>query len=259
MSRIRYLKPDFFKDEDLALLPFETRLFFAGLWNFADKAGRLENRPRRLKIEIFPYDNVDIEKCIKELSKSKNGSNKPFIQEYEIDGCQYIQITNWEKHQRPHHTEKESLIPPVPLSREREKGKGMEKQLEASRELDNGAITVKTTLSDNIIVREIVEDLNNVVDSNYKYTTKLTISLINARLKDGFTLDDFKAVHRKMFKCWFNKPDYVRFLRPETLYGNKFEGYLNQKEVNNLMSDVSIHNKAVIEGWLKKKGQENED
>ncbi|HCL00410.1 MAG TPA: hypothetical protein DHW42_09955, partial [Candidatus Marinimicrobia bacterium] len=107
MSRIRYLKPDFFKDEDLALLPFEVRLFFAGLWNFADKAGRLENRPRRLKIEIFPYDNVDVEKCIKTLSKPKNGSNKPFIQEYEVDDCQYIQIINWEKHQKPHHTEKD--------------------------------------------------------------------------------------------------------------------------------------------------------
>ena len=145
MARIRYLKPDFFKDEDLATLPYEVRLFFAGLWNFADKAGRLEDRPLRLKAEIFPYDNVDIEKCLVLLSKPKNGSGKPFIQRYEVDRDKYIQIVNWEKHQKPHHTEQDSRFPPAPPM---EKGmeKGMEKQDEASSGLRNGVATVKKPL-----------------------------------------------------------------------------------------------------------------
>jgi len=147
MARIRYLKPDFFKDEDLAELPFEVRLFFAGLWNFADKSGRLEERPKRLKVEIFPYDKVDIEKCLKLLSKPKNGSNKPFIQRYAVENEHYIQIVNWEKHQKPHHTESDSKIPPAPpMEKGTIKEKGMEKQLKASKRLRNGEITVKEPL-----------------------------------------------------------------------------------------------------------------
>jgi len=69
MARIRYLKPEFFKDEDLAVLLYETRLFFAGLWGLADKSGRLEDRPARLKAEIFPYDNIDPENMLQQLTR----------------------------------------------------------------------------------------------------------------------------------------------------------------------------------------------
>ena len=64
MARIRYLKPDFFKDEDIKELSFETRLFYQGLWVQADRDGRGEDRPERLKIEIMPYDEIDAEKII---------------------------------------------------------------------------------------------------------------------------------------------------------------------------------------------------
>lgn len=171
MARIRYLKPEFFKDEDLAVLPFETRLFFAGLWGLADKAGRLEDRPIRLKAEIFPYDSVDAEKCLEQLSKPKNGSGKPFINRYITDNQRYIEIINWEKHQKPHHTEKNSVIPsPPPIGPKRRKEakeeinlnlkgmeKGMEKQLEASAPLSNGDITVKPLLITTTSSEEIIE------------------------------------------------------------------------------------------------------
>lgn len=146
MARIRYLKPDFFKDEDLAERPYWVRLLFAGLWNIADKEGRLEDRVKRIKVDVFPYDNVDIEKGLQELSKPKNGSRKPFIQRYEIEGNRYIQIVNWNKHQKPHHTEQASKIPPAPPLLLLIMEKGMEKQDEASKELRNGEGTVKTPL-----------------------------------------------------------------------------------------------------------------
>ena len=149
MPRIRYLKPEFFKDEDLAELSFETRLFFAGLWNFADKAGRLEDRPLRLKVEIFPYDKVNIEMCLVALSQPKNGSGRPFIQRYVVENEKYIQIVNWGKHQKPHHTEGESKIPPCPPLdiKTMEKGMGMEKQHEGGMELRNGEVTVNKPLN----------------------------------------------------------------------------------------------------------------
>ena len=111
MARIRYLKPEFFIDEDLKNLPYEARLFFAGLWCHADKAGRLEDRPERLKVQIMPYDKIDPEKILTLLSSNKS-TGKPYINRYSVNGSKYIQILQWENHQKPHHTEKDSVIPP---------------------------------------------------------------------------------------------------------------------------------------------------
>ena len=195
MARIRYLKPDFFKDEDLATLPFEVRLFFAGLWNFADKAGRLEDRPLRLKVDIFPYDKVDIDKCLSLLTKPKNGSQKPFIQRYEVNGERFIQIINWDKHQKPHHTEVNSHIPkPPPLTtpiKIMEKGMGMEKQHEASTELSNGDITVKEPLITHPPHVSITnDDLKNLIET---YGIGLVREYISR-------LNDYAAQKPKKFK-----------------------------------------------------------
>ena len=114
MARIRYLKPDFFKDEDIKELPYEARLFYQGLWVQADREGRGEDRPERLKIEIMPYDEVDAEKIMKLLSCPKKNGKRPFIVRYAIDGEKYYQIINWQKHQKPHKTERNSDIPSPP-------------------------------------------------------------------------------------------------------------------------------------------------
>lgn len=112
MARIRYLKPDFFKDEHIKDLPYAARLFYQGLWCIADREGRLEDRPERLKIEIMPYDKIDIEKTLSQLAEPKKNSTRPFIIRYQIGEEKYIQIVKWLEHQRPHHTEKKSIIPP---------------------------------------------------------------------------------------------------------------------------------------------------
>ena len=106
MSRIRTIKPDFFIDEDVAKLKPLTRILFTGLWCLADKAGRLEDRPQRIKIQILPYDNIDINSALDDLA------NASFIIRYTIEDQKLIQIRSFNKHQRPHHTEKESELPP---------------------------------------------------------------------------------------------------------------------------------------------------
>jgi hypothetical protein len=114
MARIRSLKPDFFKDEDLAVLPYEARLLYTGLWCYADKEGRLEDRPKYLKVEIFPYDNINIEKFLNLLC-SPNVQDRPdkvFIRRYTVNDRKYIDIPEFLNHQSPHHTEKESVLPP---------------------------------------------------------------------------------------------------------------------------------------------------
>jgi hypothetical protein len=106
MSRIRTIKPDFFIDEDVAKLKPLTRILFTGLWCLADKAGRLEDRPQRIKIQILPYDNIDIDAALDDLN------NAAFIIRYTADDQKLIQIRSFQKHQRPHHTEKDSEFPP---------------------------------------------------------------------------------------------------------------------------------------------------
>jgi len=255
MARIRSLKPDFFKDEDLATLSFDVRLFFAGLWNFADKAGRLEDRPLRLKAEIFPYDDVDVKNCLDSLSKPKNGSGKPFIQRYEVNGEKFIQIINWEKHQKPHPTEKESEIPPYNPLLEKGKGMGMvsgyRSVVQAQVGLSNVYLHVKDTLN------EIIADFNEVFGTRYKTNTKIVQDLVSARIKDKFTLDDFKTVHRKMLRCWGADEKMCKFLRPQTLYSNKFEAYLNQKEFTTKLSENGVKAYIVGKEWLRKE-QEKE-
>lgn len=105
MSRSRNIKPGFFKNEELSELPFEYRILFQGLWCEADREGRLEDRPKRLKIEIFPYDAVDIDAGLDALDRAR------FIDRYEVAGTRYIQIITFLKHQNPHKREAESVIP----------------------------------------------------------------------------------------------------------------------------------------------------
>jgi hypothetical protein len=105
MARARNIKPGFFTNEDLVELDFATRLLFVGLWTVADRDGRLQDRPKKIKIDVFPADNLDVDAMLQALH------NGGFIARYEVNGGKFIQITNWTKHQNPHHTEKASDIP----------------------------------------------------------------------------------------------------------------------------------------------------
>ena len=76
--------------------------------------------------------------------------------------------------------------------------------------------------------QEITEYLNNKTGSSYRHSTKKTKDLIKARFNEGFTLEDFKIVIDKKSVEWMNT-DMQKYLRPETLFGTKFESYLNQQ------------------------------
>lgn len=89
------------------------------------------------------------------------------------------------------------------------------------------------------VAEDIVTFLNSVTGSNYRSTTDKTRKLIAARIAEGFAVDDFKTVITKKAKEWTGT-DMAQYLRPETLFGTKFEGYLNQPEVkNNRRSPIS--------------------
>ena len=85
---------------------------------------------------------------------------------------------------------------------------------------------------DNIPYADIVDYMNLKSNSKYKSSTKKTKDLIKARYNEGFTLDDFKKVIDNKTAEWLNDPNMSKYLRPETLFGTKFESYLNQKGGN---------------------------
>lgn len=76
--------------------------------------------------------------------------------------------------------------------------------------------------------KEIIDYLNIKAKTNYKSTTKKTQTLIKARINEGFTINDFKTVIDHKVDDWLNDRNMREYLRPETLFGTKFEGYLNQ-------------------------------
>lgn len=75
---------------------------------------------------------------------------------------------------------------------------------------------------------EIISCLNEKTKKHYKANTQKTVRLIRARLKEGFMVEDFKAVIQKKCDDWLGNEKMERYLRPETLFGTKFEGYLNE-------------------------------
>ena len=229
LARIRYLKPDFFKDEDLAELPFQTRLFYAGLWCLADREGRLEDRPKRLKAEIFPYEKADTEDMLQSLAKPKTSGN-PYILRYEADGFRCIQILSWSRHQKPHHTEKDSFLPPIPPSLLNTKGMGNLNQLEASAGLNNVPLTVKNTLkTKHDEAKEVINHLNSKTGKSFRITDS-NLKFVLSRLSDGFSLSELKNVIDKKAVEW-SGTDMDKYLRPETLFNaTKFQSYLNEKE-----------------------------
>ena len=105
MARIRMIKPEFFDDPDVSDLSPLARLFFIGLWTQADREGRLQDDPRRLKARLFPYEPVDIEALAVELH------GKDMIRRYrDGNGNGFIWIRTFSKHQRPHPKEPASVI-----------------------------------------------------------------------------------------------------------------------------------------------------
>ena len=89
-----------------------------------------------------------------------------------------------------------------------------------------------TTLSkkkekDNNIYSLVIDYLNKKANTNYRASTKNTQSFINARVSEGYTVEDFKKVIDSKSKEWLNT-DFEKYLRPATLFGTKFENYLNE-------------------------------
>ncbi len=80
----------------------------------------------------------------------------------------------------------------------------------------------------NGFISEAIQYLNERTGMSYRFTTKATIRHLTARVREGFTIEDVKLVIDCKVAGWLNDPKMFGYLRPETLFGPKFEGYLNE-------------------------------
>ena len=103
--RSRIVKPGLFSNEEMAELPIPTRYLFVALWCLADREGLLEDRPKRIRGEVFPFDEIDLEPMLQELYEHQ------FIVRYEYEGQRVISIPRWHKHQKCHRREAASILP----------------------------------------------------------------------------------------------------------------------------------------------------
>jgi hypothetical protein len=108
MARARSIKPSFYKNEHLAECEPMARLLFIGLWTLADRDGRLENRPMRIKAELFPYENCDMASLLKQLA------DKGFVRAYEAGDKRVLEIPKFREHQRCHPEERSEGFPAPP-------------------------------------------------------------------------------------------------------------------------------------------------
>lgn len=109
---------------------------------------------------------------------------------------------------------------------------------------------ITNNISNKYIVEydEIISYLNEKADTHYKSNNKQTMKHINARLNEGFTVDDFKTVIDKKCSEWLGT-EYEKYLRPDTLFAGKFESYLNQ--LGNIKSETNEINEKTEELKLK--------
>lgn len=107
--RIRTIKPEFFTHEGLYELELETglpvRVAFAGLWCAADRDGRFKWEPRRLGVQILPYDNIDFSRVLDALT------TRAFTRHYRVDGKDFGVIPSFKDHQVINNREKPSELP----------------------------------------------------------------------------------------------------------------------------------------------------
>lgn len=188
MARSRSLKPGFFTNEDLIELPFEYRLLFAGLWTLADREGRMEDRPKKIKLQIFPGDDVDVNAGLDALASAG------FIQRYEAGGARYIQVVSWSKHQSPHIKEAASTIP-APCSH----GTGTSAAALTPSSLTPSSLTPHSLTADNgspeqdappAAPRKVTPEAEMAIALREQgVDVRSTDPVLHAWLKDGFTVE----------------------------------------------------------------------
>jgi uncharacterized phage protein (TIGR02220 family) len=98
------------------------------------------------------------------------------------------------------------------------------------------------------IIEAVIDHINSMTGSKYTAKSKATTSLIRARLNEGRSLDDFKTVIDKKCADWLTDTKMAQYLRPQTLFGTKFDSYLSQSSIEGSVVDPFTELDAIMAG-----------
>ena len=233
MARARNIKPAFFTNDELSELPPLARLLFIGLWTIADYKGCFEYKPKRLKVQLLPYDDCDIEQLMSALDKSR------FISIYSVQGQTYGKVLNFNKHQNPHKNEKEkgSDIPDIELRDDVDginsiQNNGLE-NIENNRDKNGTAHDQNETDpadSLNLIPDSLNSDSLNLNTENRDPRFDLSLSDVNTRLSmaglKNISQHDLNVLLIQLQDAYSHKQQMVK----NQILGKAFEWIKRQQE-----------------------------
>lgn len=214
LARIRTIKPEFFTSEDVVALQPYARLLFIALWCEADREGRLIWKPQTFKIRYLPADAVDICVLCEEIVTRK------LVRLY---GNGLAFIPSFSTHQHVNPRESDSRLPAPVMTKNDAKGAREPRvsDIQVGREGKEGDIHASPDAA-----QSILQYLNRKAGKAFR-EVKANLTVIDARLKEGATVDDCKAVIDAKVGQWAADPKMQEYLRPETLFGaTKFQQYL---------------------------------
>jgi len=240
MARGRMINKRISISKKLANLKTDSaRLLYFMCYPHTDIKGRLEADAPYIRSVCIPrlnWSDKKINACLEDLYRVH------LILLYELNSNTYMEFTRFKEFQTLREDrESKSEIPDPPAELPTNSH-----HTPAQVKLSKVNISKDKISKVNSQVEEIINYLNKKSKKNFRSTTVKTISLIKVRLKEKFTIDDFKKVIDVKTEQWLNNKEFEGFLRPETLFGNKFEGYLNE------------HKERKIKKVVKKK-EEDED
>lgn len=237
MAKFRQVHIEFWQDGFVLDLTPEEKYFYIYLMtNSKTSQCGIYELPKRIIETETGYNRETVEKLLQR-----------FVEYGKIDYCEStkeIMLKNWIKY---NSINSPKVIKCIEKELEKVKNKGfVEYYHSLSKQYGYSIDTLSIDLGEEeeeekeeerekekiyIPSSEIIDYLNQKVNAKYKATSKKTKDLIKARWNDGFTLDDFVTVINKKADEWLEDPNMSKYLRPETLFGTKFESYLNQQVI----------------------------
>jgi uncharacterized phage protein (TIGR02220 family) len=206
-------------EQVMQLSPLGFKLYVY-LISQADDEGRLAACFALMTSRVFPFGGanaVEVESLVKDMDKIG------LIIMYTFEGKDFIQHPNWTLYQKIDRPTKSHLPAPVSLVEDSSSSTGA---LVSNRIEENRKEEKVEGKPSSALIQEVVQYLNTKTGREFKANRTSTATHIRARFRDGFSLTDFEAVIDAKVKEWGGDPKMTPYLRPETLFGTKFESYV---------------------------------
>lgn len=242
---------------DMILIIWIKLLTYAGKANYNGYIMLSENIPMNIE-EMAIIFNRPLEKVRYAIQ---------ILQRYkmlEVNEQEVVLISNWEKHQNIDGMKKIREQNRLRKQKQREKTRNQEllelaeeshvtvtgrHATDIDKDIDKEYI-LSGSKPDSIPYKVIIDYLNQKANKKFKHTSQKTQTLIKARFKEKFTLDDFKQVIDIKAAQWLADPKMSVYLRPETLFGTKFEGYLNEQ--SKFVQTAPLQNQGTVQTTMYK-------